>query len=98
MLPRIPVNVHVEVIPQFLQISLPLPQHVPSYWIDAQPEDSHSQRVFPDPLVTEYSEPTVTVAGQDDGLVPTTQVGQFGLVVKCEFPRKLLFVLPPEPY
>ena len=49
--------------------------------------------------MTEYREPTLEL-GQlvgDGWLAPTTHVGQFGLVVKCEYPRKVLLVLPLLP-
>ena len=46
--------------------------------------------------MAEYKEPTFVfvVFGHPavGWLLPTTQVGQFGLVVKCEFPRKAVLV------
>jgi len=49
--------------------------------------------------VAEYREPTFEYPEPVVGhpvpgvLAPTNQVGQFRLVVKCEFPRKVLLVL-----
>ena len=73
------------------------------YWTICQEaplvEDSHSQRVGGMPPVTEYREPAILFGQLPLGwLTPTTHVGQFRLVVKCEVPRKLLLVEPLVPY